>query len=96
MANPSIPAVSIGASLDMEKVDDSQSNNVYKPAISVEVNKQVSDWLIRTKIHEWAEHIQPSRCTEDSKLKKKGDELKAEAKARGLLAGSPLIPFHRN
>ncbi|GMP43361.1 hypothetical protein CsSME_00012745 [Camellia sinensis var. sinensis] len=40
--------------------------------------------IIRKRIHVRIEHVQPSRCTEDFKLrKKKNDKLKAEAKVMG-------------
>ncbi|KAJ0970406.1 hypothetical protein J5N97_023283 [Dioscorea zingiberensis] len=58
--------------------------NVTKRAIGVEVNKQVGNRIIRKRIHVRVEHVMPSRCTEEFRLrKKKNDELKAEAKARG-------------
>ncbi|KAJ6428511.1 hypothetical protein OIU84_023849 [Salix udensis] len=47
-------------------------------------NKQVGNRIIGKKIHVRVEHVQPSRCREEFKLrKKKNDELKAEAKACG-------------
>ncbi|KAB1213468.1 60S ribosomal protein L21-1 [Morella rubra] len=74
--------------------------NVTKRAIGVEINKQVYDCLfklicspngllvgnriIRKRIHVRVEHVLPSRCTEDFRLRKlKNDELKKEAKAKG-------------
>ncbi|KAF5953330.1 hypothetical protein HYC85_006186, partial [Camellia sinensis] len=61
-----------------------QEWNVTKRAISVEMNKQVGNRIICKRIHVRIKHVQPSRCTEDFKLrKKKNDKLKAEAKARG-------------
>ncbi|KAJ6961971.1 xyloglucan endotransglycosylase/hydrolase precursor XTH-27 [Populus alba x Populus x berolinensis] len=53
--------------------------NVTKRAIGVVGNR-----IIGKKIHVRVEHVQPSRCREEFKLrKKKNDELKAEAKACG-------------
>ncbi|GMP43827.1 hypothetical protein CsSME_00013039 [Camellia sinensis var. sinensis] len=44
----------------------------------------VGNRIIRKRIHVRIEHVQPSRCTEDFKLrKKKNDKLKAEAKVMG-------------
>ncbi|OVA19812.1 Ribosomal protein L21e [Macleaya cordata] len=58
--------------------------NVTKRAIGVEVNKQVRGKIIRKRIHVRIEHVQPSRCREELKLRKvQNDKLKAEAKARG-------------
>ncbi|OVA18505.1 Ribosomal protein L21e [Macleaya cordata] len=40
--------------------------------------------IIRKRIHVRIEHVQPSRCREEFKLRKiQNDKLKAEAKARG-------------
>ncbi|CAA6662720.1 unnamed protein product [Spirodela intermedia] len=40
--------------------------------------------IIRKRIHVRVEHVQPSRCAEEFRLRKiKNDELKREAKARG-------------
>ncbi|OVA03017.1 Ribosomal protein L21e [Macleaya cordata] len=58
--------------------------NVTKRAIGVEVNKQVRGKIIRKRIHVRIEHVQPSRCREEFKLRKiQNDKLKAAAKARG-------------
>ncbi|KAE8023817.1 hypothetical protein FH972_009478 [Carpinus fangiana] len=44
----------------------------------------VGNRLIRKRIHVRVEHVQPSRCREDLKLRRiENDQLKAEAKARG-------------
>ncbi|KAL0927275.1 hypothetical protein M5K25_001438 [Dendrobium thyrsiflorum] len=44
----------------------------------------VGNRIIKKRIHVRVEHVQPSRCAEEFRLrKKKNDELKAEAKARG-------------
>ncbi|PKI65614.1 hypothetical protein CRG98_014007, partial [Punica granatum] len=44
----------------------------------------VGNRIIRKRIHVRIEHVQPSRCNEDFKLRKiQNDKLKAEAKARG-------------
>ncbi|KAA8516598.1 hypothetical protein F0562_016896 [Nyssa sinensis] len=67
--------------------------NVTKRAIGVEVNKQVGNRIIRKRIHVRVEHVQPSRCTEEFKLrKKKNDQLKAEAKARGEVISTKRQP----
>ncbi|BAT89140.1 60S ribosomal protein L21-2-like [Vigna umbellata] len=58
--------------------------NVTKRAIGVEVNKQVGNRIIRKRIHVRVEHVMPSRCTEEFRLRKiKNDQLKADAKAKG-------------
>ncbi|KAL5707348.1 Large ribosomal subunit protein eL21x/eL21w [Ranunculus cassubicifolius] len=58
--------------------------NVTKRALGVEINKQVGNRIIRKRIHVRVEHVQPSRCREELKNRKKAnDKLKAEAKARG-------------
>eukprot|EP00261_Vitis_vinifera_P033860 XP_019075103.1 PREDICTED: 60S ribosomal protein L21-1-like [Vitis vinifera] len=58
--------------------------NVTKRAIGVEVNKQAGNRIIRKRIHVQVEHVQPSRCMEEFRLRKiRNDELKAEAKKRG-------------
>lgn len=45
---------------------------------------QVGNRIIKKRIHVRVEHVQPSRCTEEFRLRKvKNDELKAEAKAKG-------------
>ena len=63
--------------------------NVTKRAIGVEINKQVGNRIIKKRIHVRVEHVQPSRCAEEFRLrKKKNDELKAEAKARGRTRAS--------
>lgn len=42
--------------------------------------------IIKKRIHVRVEHVQPSRCTEEFRLRKvKNDELKAEAKAKGVV-----------
>ncbi|RZC83426.1 hypothetical protein C5167_046210 [Papaver somniferum] len=66
--------------------------NVTKRAIGVEINKQASfsisrsvrGHILKKRIHVRIEHVQPSRCREEFKLRKvQNDKLKAEAKARG-------------
>uniref|UniRef100_A0A6N2JXL7 60S ribosomal protein L21 n=1 Tax=Salix viminalis TaxID=40686 RepID=A0A6N2JXL7_SALVM len=48
------------------------------------VDIKVGNRIIGKRIHVRVEHVQPSRCREELTLrKKKNDELKAEAKARG-------------
>ncbi|KAL6983574.1 60S ribosomal protein L21A [Sarracenia purpurea var. burkii] len=67
--------------------------NVTKRAIGVEVNKQVGNRIVMKRIHVRIEHVQPSRCTEDFKLRKKrNDELKVEAKARGEIISTKRQP----
>ncbi|OMO54589.1 Ribosomal protein L21e [Corchorus capsularis] len=67
--------------------------NVTKRAIGVEVNKQVGNRIIRKRIHVRVEHVQPSRCTEEFKLRKvKNDQLKAEAKAKGVVISTKRQP----
>ncbi|KAJ9184649.1 hypothetical protein P3X46_004353 [Hevea brasiliensis] len=67
--------------------------NVTKRAVGVEVNKQVGGRIIKKRIHVRVEHLQPSRCTEEFRLrKKKNDELKAQAKARGEVISTKRQP----
>ncbi|XP_010497501.2 PREDICTED: 60S ribosomal protein L21-1-like, partial [Camelina sativa] len=55
--------------------------NVTKPAVGVEVNKQIGNRILRKRIHV---RVEQSRCAEEFKLrKKKNDELKAAAIANG-------------
>ncbi|KAK2990681.1 hypothetical protein RJ640_029356 [Escallonia rubra] len=54
---------------------------------------QVGNRIIKKRIHVRIEHVQPSRCTEEFKLrKKKNDQLKAEAKARGEVISTKRQP----
>ena len=54
---------------------------------------QVGNRIIRKRIHVRIEHVMPSRCTEEVKLrKKKNDQLKAEAKARGEVISTKRQP----
>ncbi|KAJ8648386.1 60S ribosomal protein L21-1 [Cinnamomum micranthum f. kanehirae] len=67
--------------------------NVTKRAIGVEINKQVGNRIIRKRIHVRVEHVLPSRCAEDFRLRKvKNDQLKAEAKARGEVISTKRQP----
>ncbi|KAB2608056.1 60S ribosomal protein L21-1 [Pyrus ussuriensis x Pyrus communis] len=67
--------------------------NVTKRAIGVEINKQVGNRIIRKRIHVRVEHVQPSRCTEEFRLRKiKNDHLKAEAKAKGEVISTKRQP----
>ncbi|TKY61846.1 60S ribosomal protein L21-1 [Spatholobus suberectus] len=67
--------------------------NVTKRAIGVEVNKQVGNRIIRKRIHVRVEHVMPSRCTEEFRLRKiKNDQLKAEAKAKGEVISTKRQP----
>ncbi|RWR75163.1 60S ribosomal protein L21-1 [Cinnamomum micranthum f. kanehirae] len=67
--------------------------NVTKRAIGVEINKQVGNRIIKKRIHVRIEHVQPSRCAEDFRLRKvKNDQLKAEAKARGEVISTKRQP----
>ncbi|KAI3798347.1 hypothetical protein L1987_33618 [Smallanthus sonchifolius] len=60
--------------------------NVTKRAIGVEMNKQVGNRIIKKRIHVRIEHVMPSRCNEELKRRiKKNDQLKAEAKAKGVV-----------
>ncbi|TYH54190.1 hypothetical protein ES332_D09G151300v1 [Gossypium tomentosum] len=54
---------------------------------------QVGNRIIRKRIHVRVEHVQPSRCTEEFKLRKiKNDQLKAEAKAKGEVISTKRQP----
>uniref|UniRef100_A0A7N0UB85 60S ribosomal protein L21 n=1 Tax=Kalanchoe fedtschenkoi TaxID=63787 RepID=A0A7N0UB85_KALFE len=67
--------------------------NVTKRAIGVEINKQVGNRIIKKRIHVRVEHVQPSRCAEEIKeRKKRNDKLKAEAKARGEVISTKRQP----
>ncbi|CAM8909896.1 unnamed protein product [Rhodiola kirilowii] len=67
--------------------------NVTKRAIGVEINKQVGNRIIKKRIHVRIEHVQPSRCAEEIKeRKKRNDKLKAEAKARGEVISTKRQP----
>ncbi|CAN1144360.1 60S ribosomal protein L21-1 [Linum perenne] len=67
--------------------------NVTKRAIGVEMNKQVRNKILKKRIHVRIEHVIPSRCTEDlQQRKKKNDELKAAAKARGEVISTKRQP----
>ncbi|KAI8026755.1 60S ribosomal protein L21-1 [Camellia lanceoleosa] len=53
----------------------------------------VGNKIIRKRIHVRIEHVQPSRCTEDLKLRKKrNDKLKAEAKVMGEVISTKRQP----
>ncbi|KAJ6820297.1 putative 60S ribosomal protein L21-2 [Iris pallida] len=68
--------------------------NVTKRAVGVEINKQVGKRIIRKRIHVRVEHVVPSRCTEDFRLRNiKNDKLKAEAKARGEVISTKRQPL---
>ncbi|KAF3341096.1 60S ribosomal L21-like protein [Carex littledalei] len=67
--------------------------NVTKRAIGVEINKQVRNKILKKRIHVRVEHVMPSRCNEEFKLrKKKNDELKSAAKARGEIISTKRKP----
>ncbi|CAL5381871.1 unnamed protein product [Camellia sinensis] len=68
--------------------------NVAKRAIGVEVNKQVGKRrIIKKRIHVGIQHVQPSRCTEDFNMRMmKNEQLKLEAKARGLVISTKRQP----
>lgn len=54
---------------------------------------QVGNRTIRKRIHVRVEHVQPSRCVEEFKLRKvKNDQLKAEAKAKGEVISTKRQP----
>ncbi|KAI3823345.1 hypothetical protein L1987_04780 [Smallanthus sonchifolius] len=68
--------------------------NVTKRAIGVEMNKQVGNRIIKKRIHVRIEHVMPSRCTEEFKQRvKKNDQLKAEAKAKGVVISTKRQPL---
>ncbi|XP_062028022.1 large ribosomal subunit protein eL21z/eL21y-like [Rosa rugosa] len=50
-------------------------------------------WNVTKRIHVLVEHVQPSRCTEEFRLRKvKNDQLKAEAKAKGEVISTKRQP----
>lgn len=54
---------------------------------------QVGNRIIRKRIHVRVEHVVPSRCQEDFRLRiKKNDQLKAEAKACGKVISTKRQP----
>lgn len=54
---------------------------------------QVRGKILHKRIHVRIEHVQPSRCNEDFKLRvKKNDQLKAEAKAKGVRISTKRQP----
>ncbi|KAJ8646925.1 hypothetical protein MRB53_008673 [Persea americana] len=54
---------------------------------------KVGNRIIKKRIHVRIEHVQPSRCAEDFRLRKvKNDQLKAEAKARGEVISTKRQP----
>ncbi|KAF3496985.1 hypothetical protein DY000_02057994 [Brassica cretica] len=56
----------------------------YNLAFLQRVTLTIGNRIIKKRIHVRVEHVQQSRCAEEFKLrKKKNDELKAAAKARG-------------
>ncbi|CAH9075156.1 unnamed protein product, partial [Cuscuta epithymum] len=60
--------------------------NATKRAVGVEVNKQVRNKILKKRLHVRIEHVQASRCTEEFKQRvKENDQLKAEAKAKGVV-----------
>jgi large subunit ribosomal protein L21e len=57
------------------------------------ISLQVGNRIIRKRIHVRVEHVQPSRCTEDFRLRKlKNDELKIAAKAKGEIISTKRQP----
>ncbi|PQM35488.1 60S ribosomal protein L21-1 [Prunus yedoensis var. nudiflora] len=67
--------------------------NVTKGAIGVEMNKQVGNRVIKKRIHVRVEHVQPSRCEEEFRARMvRNDELKTEAKARGVKISTKRQP----
>ncbi|KAH7512355.1 hypothetical protein FEM48_Zijuj12G0081900 [Ziziphus jujuba var. spinosa] len=67
--------------------------NEFKPLFLILTWKQVGNRIIRKRIHVRMEHVQPSRCTEEFRLRKvKNDQLKAEAKARGEVISTKRQP----
>eukprot|EP00897_Mesotaenium_endlicherianum_P003918 jgi/Mesen1/3554/ME000199S02706 len=58
--------------------------NITKRALGVEMNKQVGNRIIKKRLHVRIEHVTPSRCREEFvERRKRNDELKAAAKAKG-------------
>lgn len=54
---------------------------------------QVGNRIIKKRIHVRVEHVQPSRCTEEFRLRKiKNDQLKADAKTRGEVISTKRQP----
>ncbi|KAF9680738.1 hypothetical protein SADUNF_Sadunf06G0152700 [Salix dunnii] len=54
---------------------------------------EVGNRIIRKRIHVRVEHLLPSRCAEEFRLrKKKNDQLKAEAKAKGEVISTKRQP----
>lgn len=54
---------------------------------------QVRNKILRKRIHVRVEHVMPSRCTEEFRLRKiKNDQLKAEAKAKGEVISTKRKP----
>uniref|UniRef100_A0A2P2JZ75 Uncharacterized protein MANES_08G041300 n=1 Tax=Rhizophora mucronata TaxID=61149 RepID=A0A2P2JZ75_RHIMU len=67
--------------------------SMVKKFVCNEFPLQVGNRIIRKRIHVRVEHIQHSRCTEEFRLrKKKNDELKTEAKARGEIISTKRQP----
>ncbi|KAJ1408573.1 Translation protein SH3-like domain superfamily [Sesbania bispinosa] len=57
------------------------------------VDIKVGNRIIRKRIHVRVEHVMPSRCTEEFRLRKvKNDQLKAEAKAKGEVISTKRQP----
>lgn len=54
---------------------------------------QVGNRIIKKRIHVRIEHVMPSRCNEELKQRiKKNDQLKAEAKAKGVVISTKRQP----
>lgn len=54
---------------------------------------QVRNKILRKRIHVRVEHVMPSRCTEEFRLRKiQNDKLKAEAKAKGEVISTKRKP----
>ena len=54
---------------------------------------QVGNRIIRKRIHVRVEHVMPSRCNEEFRLRKiQNDKLKAEAKAKGEVISTKRQP----
>ncbi|KAL9995235.1 putative ribosomal protein L21e [Helianthus debilis subsp. tardiflorus] len=54
----------------------------------------VGNRIIKKRIHVRIEHVMPSRCTEEFKQRvKKNDQLKAEAKAKGVVISTKRQPL---
>jgi large subunit ribosomal protein L21e len=69
------------------------SSTERKFSNNLDVSLQVSNRVIRKRIHMRVEHVQPSRCIEDYRLRKlKNNELKVAEKAKGQVISTKRQP----